>query len=140
MREVILRRSNNSIHNARPHKEKFIHVGMYFITAMVLLLFIKIFRYRRRQVTTPGHRTSPITLCSDALGNFNTETFTFYLTQVDPDSASYRVGQNNSQPFSLHRPGEDESIHLIDTSIIDTAMMSIEITVVTISPDYCQKI
>jgi len=59
---------------------------------------------------------------------------------VDPDIAGKRVGENNTQLFSWHRPGEDESILPIVTSIVDTTILSIVNAAIAGLPDPSRKI
>jgi len=61
----------------------------------------------------------------DASNDFLVEPFSFTNGYVDPDIAGKRVGENNTQLFSWHWPGDDESILLIVTSIVDTTILSI---------------
>ena len=44
---------------------------------------------------------------------------------MDPDIAGKTVGENNTQRFSWHWPGDDESILPIVTLIVDTTILSI---------------
>jgi hypothetical protein len=44
---------------------------------------------------------------------------------VHPNIAEKRVGETNIKLFSWHCPGDDESIHPIVTSIVDTTVLSI---------------
>jgi len=59
---------------------------------------------------------------------------------VDPDIAGKRVGENNTQQFSWHWPGDDESIHLMLTSVVHTTISSIVIAAIGGLPDPCRKI
>jgi hypothetical protein len=61
----------------------------------------------------------------DVSKDFLVEPFSFTITYVDPDIAGKRVGENNTQRLSWHWPGDDESILLIVTSIVDTTILSI---------------
>jgi len=59
---------------------------------------------------------------------------------VDPDIAGKKVGENNTQLFSRHWPGDDESILLIVTSIVDTTILSIVNAAIAGLPDPSRKI
>jgi len=59
---------------------------------------------------------------------------------VDPDIAGNRVGENNTQLFSWHWPGDDESILLIVTSIVDRIILSMVNAAITGLPDTSRKI
>ena len=61
----------------------------------------------------------------DALNDFLVEPFSFTIADVDPDIAGKRVGENNTQLFSWHWPGDDESILQIVTSIMDMIILSL---------------
>ena len=68
---------------------------------------------------TLGHRTSPIMERCGASTDLLVEPSSFDITYVDPDIAGMRVGESNTQVFSWHWPGDDESILPIVTSIVD---------------------
>jgi len=57
------------------------------------------------------------------LNDFLVEPFSFTLAHVHPDIAEKRVGETNIKLFSWHCPGDDESIHPIVTSIVDTTVL-----------------
>lgn len=59
------------------------------------------------------------------MSNFLVELYTFTIAYVDPYIAGKRLGEINSQLFSWHCLGDDESILLIVTSIIDATILSI---------------
>jgi len=59
---------------------------------------------------------------------------------VDPDIAGKRVGENNTQLFSWHWPGDNESILPIVTSIVDTTILSIVNAAIADLPDPSRKI
>jgi len=61
--------------------------------------------------------------------------FSFTITYVDPDIAGKRVGENNTQLFSWHWPGDDASILPIVTSIVDTTILSIVNAAIAGLPD-----
>jgi hypothetical protein len=71
----------------------------------------------------------------DASNNFLVEPFSFNITYVDPDIAGKTVGEYNTQLFSWHWPGDDESIPLIVTSIVDTTILSIVNAAIAGLPD-----
>jgi len=86
------------------------------------------------------HRSSPIKVCCDALKDFVVEPFRFSIAYVEPDIAGKSVGENNTQLFSWHWPGVDESIVPILTSIVDTTIFSIVNGAVAGLPDPTRKI
>jgi len=59
---------------------------------------------------------------------------------VDPNIAGKRVGENNTQLFSSHWPGDDELILPILTSIVDTTILSMVNAVITGLPDPSRNI
>ena len=61
----------------------------------------------------------------DALNDFLVEPFSFPIAYVDRDIGGKRLGENNTQLFSWHWPGDDELILPIITSIIATTILSI---------------
>jgi len=77
---------------------------------------------------------------SDASNNFLVEPCSFTITYVDPDIAGKRVGEYNTQLFSWHRPGDDESTLPIVTSIVDTTIYSIVNAAIAGLPDPSQTI
>jgi len=54
---------------------------------------------------------------------------------VDPDIAGKRVGENNTQLFSSHWLGDDESMLPIVTSIVDTTILSMVSAAIAGLPD-----
>jgi hypothetical protein len=76
----------------------------------------------------------------DASNDFLVEPFSFTIAYVDPDIAGKRVGENNTQLFSWHWPGDDESILPIVTSIVDTTILSIVNAAIAGLPDPSRKI
>jgi hypothetical protein len=54
--------------------------------------------------------------------DFLIEPFIFTIAYVDLDIAGKRVGENNTQLFAWHWPGDDESTLPIVTSIVDAAI------------------
>jgi len=76
----------------------------------------------------------------DASNDFLVEPFSFTIAYVDPDIAGKRVGENNTQLFSWHWPGDDESILPIVTSIVDTTILSIVNAAIASLPDPSRKI
>jgi len=59
---------------------------------------------------------------------------------VDPNIAGKRVGENNTQLFSWHWPGDKESILPIVRSIVDTTSLSIVNAAIAGLPDPSQNI
>ena len=76
----------------------------------------------------------------DALNDVLVEPFTFTITYVDSNIAGKRVGEKNTQRFSWHWPGDDESILPKVTSIIDTTIMSTVNAAIAGLPDCSSKI
>jgi len=76
----------------------------------------------------------------DASNNFLVEPFSFTIAYVDPDIAGKRVRENNTRLFSWHWPGDDESILLIVTSIVDLTILSIVNAAIAGLPDPSRKI
>jgi hypothetical protein len=76
----------------------------------------------------------------DPSNDFLVELSSVTIAYVDPDIAGKRVGENNTQLFSLHWRGDDESILPIVTSILDPTILSIMIAAITGLPDPSQKI
>ena len=62
---------------------------------------------------------------SNASNNFLVEPFRFTIAYVDPDIAGKRVGENHTQLFSWHWPGDDESLLPVVTSSVDTTIITI---------------
>ena len=79
-------------------------------------------------------------MCCDASNDFLVEPFSFTIAYVDPDIAGKRVGENNTQLFSWHWPGDDESILPIVTSIVGTTILSIVNAAIAGLPDPRRKI
>jgi len=73
---------------------------------------------------TTIHSLTPIKDCCDTSTHFFVETCSFTIIYVDPDIAGKRVGEDNTQLFSWHWPGDDESILLIVASIVNTDTLS----------------
>jgi len=84
--------------------------------------------------------SSPIKLRCNTLTDFLVEPFSFTIAYVDPDIGVKRVGENNTQLFSWHWPGDDESILPIVTSIVDTTILSIVNAAIASLPDSSRKI
>jgi hypothetical protein len=76
----------------------------------------------------------------DASKNFLVKPFSFTIACVDPDITGKRVGENNTQRFSWHWPGDHESILLIVTSIVDMTILSIVNAAIASLPDPSRKI
>jgi len=76
----------------------------------------------------------------DASTDFLVEPFSFTIAYVDPNIAGKRVGENNTQLFSWHWPGDDKSILPIVTSIVDTTILSIVNAAIAGLPDSSQNI
>jgi len=89
---------------------------------------------------TSGHRSPPIKVRCDASNYYHVEPFRLTIVYVDPDIAGKRVGENNTQLFSWHWPGDDKSILPIVTSIVDTTILSIVNAAIAGLPDPSQKI
>jgi len=89
---------------------------------------------------TSGHRSAPIQVRCDALNDFLVDSFSFLIAYVDSDIARKRVGENNTQLFSWHWPGDDESILPIVTSIVNTTISSIVNAAIAGLPDPSREI
>jgi hypothetical protein len=75
------------------------------------------------------------------LHDFFVEPFSFSIAHVDPDIAGNRMGENNTQPFSWHWPGDVESIlPLLVTSIVNATILSILNPAIAGLPDTSRKI
>jgi hypothetical protein len=120
-------------------QRKLVHVGMYFISPILLLLFLMLCRSRRRREKTFSHRSWPIEVRCDALNDFLVEQFSFTIAYVDPDIAGKKVGETNTQLSSWHWTADDESILLIVTSIVDTTILSIVNAVIAGLPEPSKK-
>jgi len=79
-------------------------------------------------------------VCGEASNDFLVEPFSFTSAYVDPDIAGKRVVENNTQLFSWHWAGDDESIRPIVTSIVDATILSIMNAAIAGLPDTSQKI
>jgi len=123
--QVGLRRRKNRLEATPARKKNLLHLGMYFIAPMLLCSSWWCVYPEDDKEETSGHRSSQINVCCDTLTNFLVELFSFTIAYVDPDIAGKRVGENNTQLFSWHWPGDDKSILLIVTSIVDTTILSI---------------
>jgi len=86
-----------------------------------------------------GHRSSPIKVRCDALTDFPDKPFDITIAYVDPDIAGERVVVNNSDLFSWHWRGDDESILRIVTSVVDTMIVSIVDAPIPSKPDCRQS-
>jgi hypothetical protein len=76
----------------------------------------------------------------DASKDFIVKQYSFTIAYVDPDIAGKRVGETNTQLFSWHWPGDDESMLPIDTSIVDTTLLPIVNPAIAGLPDRSWKI
>jgi len=72
--------------------------------------------------------------------DFLVEPSSFTVTYADPDIDGKRVGVTNTQLFSWHWPGDDESIISIVTSIVDMTIVSIVNAAIAGLPDCSRKI
>jgi len=86
-----------------------------------------------------GHRSLLITVSCDALTDFHTEPLIFTIAYVDPDIAGKRVIEHNTQLFSGHWCGDDESILPIVTSVAEKIILSIVNAANTSLPDSSHK-
>ena len=89
---------------------------------------------------TSVHRSPPIKVRCNALPGFLVEPFSVTIAYVDPNIAGKRVGENNTQLFTWHWPGDDESRLPIVTSIVDTTSLSIVNAAIAGLPDPSRKI
>jgi hypothetical protein len=72
--------------------------------------------------------------------NFLVEPFSFTINCVDPYIVGKRVGEHNTQQFSSHKPGDDESILPIVTLLVHTTSLSIMNAAIAGLPDPGPKI
>jgi len=89
---------------------------------------------------TLAYRSSRIKVCCDAATDFLIEPFSFTIPYVHPDIAGKRVGENNTQLFSWHWPGENGSIVPLVTSIVDMTILSIVNAAIASLPDHSWEI
>jgi len=89
---------------------------------------------------TLGHRVLPVQVRWDASTDFHVEPISFTIAYVDRDIAGKRVGENNTQLFWWHWPGDVEFILLTFTSIIDITILSIVCAAIARLPDSSQPI
>jgi hypothetical protein len=71
----------------------------------------------------------------NASTDFLVKLFSFTITYVDPNTAGNRLGERDSQPFSWYWAGDDESILLRVTLIIDMTILTIANTAIARLPD-----
>jgi len=76
----------------------------------------------------------------DASTDFLVEPISFTIAYVDPNIAGKEVGENNTQLFSWHWPGDDESILPIVTSFVNPSILSMVNAAIAGLPDPSQKI
>jgi len=79
-------------------------------------------------------------MCCNASTDFLVEPFSFTIAYADADIAGKSVGENNTQRFSWHWPGDDETILPIVTSIVNPIILSIVNTAIASLPDPSLKI
>jgi len=79
-------------------------------------------------------------VCCNSLTVSLVKPFSFNIPHVDAKFAGKRVGEYNTQLFSWHWPGDDESILLIVESIVDTTILSIQNAAISGLPDPSRKI
>jgi len=60
----------------------------------------------------------------DALIDFLEGPFSLTIAYVDSEVAGKTVGENNTKLYSWHRPGDEELMLLIVTSIVNTTIVS----------------
>jgi hypothetical protein len=89
---------------------------------------------------TSGHRCSPIKVRHVILTSFLDDPFIFTIACFDAHNPGERVGENQIQLCSWHRPGDDESIVLNDTSIFDITILSIVHTAIAGLPHPSRKL
>jgi len=89
---------------------------------------------------TSGHRSLQIKWCGDSSTDFIVKPFSFTITYVDPDVAGKWVADNNTQLFSWHWPGDNESILPIVMPIVDTTILLIVNAAITGLLDPSRKI
>jgi len=72
--------------------------------------------------------------------DFVVKPFSFTIAHVVRNITGKRVGENNTQQFTWHWPGDDVSILPMVTLIVDTTMLSMVNTAIARRPDSCQQI
>jgi hypothetical protein len=87
-----------------------------------------------------GHRSSPIKILCDSSNNVLVELYRCTIAYVDPNIGGKKVGENGTQLFSWHWPGDDESILPIVTSIVHTTILSMVNAAIAGLPDRGWKI
>jgi len=70
-----------------------------------------------------GHSSSLTKSRCNALTDFLFEPFGMTIAYAHPDIAGKRVGENNTQLISWHWHGDDESILLIVSFIVDMTIL-----------------
>jgi hypothetical protein len=68
---------------------------------------------------------SPIKVRCDASTDLLVEPYSFIFAYVDPDIAGKRAGEINTQQFTWHGAGDNESIVPIVRGIVDTTILLI---------------
>ncbi|KAF8544586.1 hypothetical protein BDD12DRAFT_872549 [Trichophaea hybrida] len=116
--EVGLYRRKNRIDDTPTKKRKFVHVDT-----------------EDDKKETLGHKSLPIKARCDASTDYLVQPLSFTIAYMDSNVTGKRMGENNTQLFSSHRPGNDESILWIVTSIIDTTILLIVNAAIAGLPD-----
>ena len=110
-------------------------VGMYFITPMLLLLFLVMCRHRRRWGRS---FKSPLNANNRSLRppiDIIVKPFCFTIAYGVPNIDRKTVFGFNTQQFSWQKPGDNESILPVATSIVDMMILSIENDAIAGLPD-----
>jgi len=89
---------------------------------------------------TSGHSSSLVQPCCDTLTDIHVDPFLFAIAYVDPNIAGKRVGETNTQLFSWQRPGDDDDILPIVTSIVIRTILWGMYAAIAGVPDFIRKI
>ena len=87
-----------------------------------------------------GYRSLPIKAPCNGSTDFLVKPFSLTIAYVDSDIAGKMAGENNTQLFSWYWPGDDESILLMVTSIVNRTILSIVNAAIVGLPDPSWKI
>jgi len=138
--EVGLPQTKNSLEETSTKKRKLVHVGMYSSPQCFFCPSRCCVDPEDNKGETTGHRSSRIKVRCDTSNNFLVEPCSVTIAYVDSDIAGKRLGENITQRFSWHWPGDDESILPIVTSIVDATMSLVLNAAIASLPDPSRKI
>jgi len=135
--EVGLHQRKNWNNETPTDQKKLVHVGMYFIIAILGLHFIVMCIYKWYRGRDLGWQVLLITVYCNTSTDINVLPFSIAIAYVDPGK---RVGKFNTYPFSWHWPGDDESILLIVTLLVHTTILAIINAAIPHLPNPCRII